>query len=411
MRLNRLRRVTLCCFLFCASCGVGRAAASGFGIFTQGAQALGQADAVVAHPCGPSTLFFNPALANRLPGTQFELGSTGVVPRRSFRGPDGESAATRDRLFLPSTFYLTHAVNDRLSVGLAVFNPFGLGTDWGDRWSGRYLTTNAVLESYAVNPVLSLQLTPAWSLAAGVDLMFLDARLENLIPTAAGAVAQRFSGRGRGVGYNLGLALDLFGPVTLGVSYRSPVYLGIDGSVAFELPDPALAALFPNGPGRSSIRLPQQLFVGLALRSGDRFALESGFRWEDWSSFSSLRLSFSQPVAGNAQITLPREWVSTFAVNLGGRYRLTDRLALSAGYLYGFNPVPDRTFEPAIPDADSHLFCLGGELSSGRFTVALGYGYQILRDRNKGTNDYGPLGNGRYHSELHLIGVSLGARL
>ena len=112
--------------------------ASGYGVFTQGASALGQADAVVAHTDGPSTLFFNPALMNKLPGTQVEIGTTLLMPTRSYTAPDGSTASTQDTVFTPSTFYLTHAFNEKFSAGLAVFNPFGLGTDWGSDWGGAY---------------------------------------------------------------------------------------------------------------------------------------------------------------------------------------------------------------------------------------------------------------------------------
>ena len=43
--------------------------ASGYGVFTQGASGLSQANAVVAHTTGPSSVYFNPALINDVPGT------------------------------------------------------------------------------------------------------------------------------------------------------------------------------------------------------------------------------------------------------------------------------------------------------------------------------------------------------
>ena len=57
---------------------------SGFGIFTQSASSLGQGAAVVAHTDSPSTIFFNPALMNKLDGTQVELGTTLLFPHREF---------------------------------------------------------------------------------------------------------------------------------------------------------------------------------------------------------------------------------------------------------------------------------------------------------------------------------------
>jgi long-chain fatty acid transport protein len=80
------------------------------------------------------------------------------------------------------------------------------------------------------------------------------------------------------------------------------------------------------------------------------------------------------------------------------------------GYLYGWNPVPDSTFEPAIPDSNTHLFCLGGEARIDKLTVALAYAYQLQYDRSKTTNLYGTVANGTYSSDIHLVGISLGYR-
>ena len=55
---------------------VATASGTGFSVFTQGAKALGQANAVIAHAESPSTLFYNPAIMNDLPGTQVEIGTT-----------------------------------------------------------------------------------------------------------------------------------------------------------------------------------------------------------------------------------------------------------------------------------------------------------------------------------------------
>jgi long-chain fatty acid transport protein len=88
--------------------------------------------AVVAHTDSPSTIFFNPAQMNKLDGTQLELGTTFLIARREFNSAtSGNTSETKDDVFFPSTFYITHKFNEKVSAGLGVFNPFGLGTDWG----------------------------------------------------------------------------------------------------------------------------------------------------------------------------------------------------------------------------------------------------------------------------------------
>ena len=396
---------------------------SGFGIFTQGASALGQADAVVAHSNGPSAIFFNPALMNQLPGTQVETGTTLLIPSRDFKSSTtGETASTEDSVYFPSSFYISHTFNDKVSAGLGIFNPFGLGTEWNGNWEGRYIATKSTIETYNFNPVVSYRITPELSFAAGLDVILLDATLENRVPLNLGPFGtypdanQKFKGDGTGVGYNLGVAYNAGHGISLGVSYRSEVDIDVDGDVNFTIPatpapiDGILASAMPNTGGKTTITLPRQLLAGVAYQANDRLTVETGFRWEDWRSFKELKVDLNQPVNGQTSSTYPRNWHDTFAVNVGGKYRLNDTFTLLAGYLYGWNPVPDSTFEPAIPDANTHLFCVGTDMTFSTVTLSVSYAYQLQEERIKSTNDYGNFANGTYNADIHLLGLSVGYR-
>jgi long-chain fatty acid transport protein len=387
---------------------------SGFGIFTQGAAALGQADAVVAHTDGPSAIFFNPALLNKLPGTQFEAGTTLLFPSRDFRSSTtGATASTEDTFYYPSTFYVSHTFNDKISAGLGVFNPFGLGTEWNGTWEGRYIATKSKIETFNINPVVSYQITPDLSFAAGLDVILLDATLEkkvNLSPLGLPDANQKFKGDGTGVGYNLGVAYNLGHGVSLGASYRSEVEINVKGNVSFDLPSPLLAGTLPNTGGKTTITLPRQLLAAVAYQANDRLTVETGLRWEDWRSFKESKVELNQPVAGQTTITEPKNWHDTFAVNVGGKYRLNDTFTLLAGYLYGWNAVPDDTFEPSVPDANSHLFCLGTDMVFNNIKLAVSYAYQFQEERNKNNTvgaTAGGAANGTYNADIHLLGLSV----
>lgn len=388
---------------------------SGFGIFTQGASALGQADAVVAHGDGPSAIFFNPALLNNLPGTQIEAGTTLLFPSREFKSAStGSSASSEDTVYYPSTFYLSHAFNDRISAGLGVFNPFGLGTEWNGSWEGRYIATNSRIETYNVNPVVSYRITPELSFAAGLDVIMLDAVLEKKVllnPNPFGLTLpdanQKFKGEGIGVGYNLAVAYDPGHGISLGASYRSEIEVEVEGNVEFDLPSPLLAGVFPDTGGKTTVTLPRQLLAGVAWQASRDLTLESGFRWEDWGSYRESKIVLNQPVAGQTEVSDPKNWHDTFAVNIGGRYRLNDTFALLGGYLYGWNPVPDDTFEPSVPDSDTHLFCVGTEMKFDRLGLAVSYAYQLQQERSKNNNVVMGSANGVYNADMHLMGISL----
>jgi long-chain fatty acid transport protein len=419
------------------------ALASGFGVFTQGASGLGQANAVVAHATGPSSLYFNPALMNDVIGRQVEVGTTGVYADRKIKLDSGGSENGDDSWNFPSTFYYTHQINNNVTAGLGVFFPFGLSTEWDDDYSGRYLGTSGEVFTTNINPAVSFRVNDKLSLAVGLDLLYLDATLKSKINQTAAYVltdlqfsggvggalppltgplndiSQKFDGDGWGAGYNLGVLYKATDRVSVGATYRSHVDVNVDGDASFNGVNPLLASAFPKTGGDADIRLPAQATAGVALKVLDNLVVEAGVRWEDWESTDDLTIDFDAPVFGqNASVT-PRDWNATWAYNIGGQYRLNETVAINAGYLYGQNAVPSSTVEPLIPDADAHLFTLGTDLTFGPWTISGAFGYEHHEDRKKDNTLGDPLGsliagqpvgtaNGTYETDIYLLAISLG---
>jgi long-chain fatty acid transport protein len=393
--------------------------ASGFAVYTQGASALSQADSTIAHSDKPSCIFFNPALMNELETATLQAGVTALYPDKEFEssssGKTFESDAT---WFFPATFYAVHPVNKKLSLGVGVFNPFGLGNDWPDDWEGRYIATESRLTTINCNPAASYRLTPYITLAAGIDYLYLDTTLEKkvaLSPFPDGH--QEFDGDGDGWGYNLGLLVDISQDVALGVSYRSEIDVDIDGDVQFDLPTKVLQSMLPDTDASSSLTLPQQIHAGLSYTGLDPFTFEIGLRWEGWSSFDELRIDFDKQVAKSKQFVTPRNWDDTWTGNIGMQYQLNEWLSLAAGYQYQGNPIPDDTFDPTITDADKHLLTTGADLTFGHMTLSVAYAFQTLEERTKNNYvDDNPSdgvfhpersANGKYDSDLHMLAMSL----
>jgi long-chain fatty acid transport protein len=418
--------------------------ASGFGVFTQGASGLGQANAVVAHSTGPSSAYFNPALLTQVSGTQIEIGTTGVYAKHKVKlDSTGQTQDGKESWEFPSTFYLTHQINDRLTAGLAVFFPFGLSSEWDkDDFEGRYIGTYGEITTTNINPVLAFKVNDSVSLAAGVSAIYFDAELKSMLnqdaigktltfygvpfPTLTDA-EQKFTGDDWGFGFNLGLTAKLTDALTFGMAYRSKVELEADGKVQISGVDEILSDVLPNTPlapfadmlqsnnGKADVTLPQQIVAGLAYRFSESFVTEVGVRWEDWESTDDLTVKFDN---GQSAPPIPRDWRSTWTYNIGGQYLLNENFALNAGYLYGQNAVPGDTMEVLIPDSDAHLFTIGAEWMRGPWKVAGAFGYEYHESRRKNNEIGDPIGqflgtnsgtaNGKYENEIYLVGLSVG---
>ncbi|MEW6117225.1 MAG: outer membrane protein transport protein [Nitrospirota bacterium] len=419
---RQLKQLGILMSLICIFSINTRAYGSGFAIYTQGASPLGQAAATIAHNDDPSAVFYNPALINKLNGTQIQLGTTLLIPTREFESTSGQTFKAESDIFYPSTLFITHKLNDKLSAGFGVFSPFGLATDWGDTWEGRYIATNSELRTFNFNPVISYRVTPQVTVAAGVEYLILDATLEKnisqtVLSTFVGPLTllpdakEKFKGDGDGFGYNLGMLVDLTEDISFGASYRSKIRVAIDGKATHDGTDPSIAGLLPDTKGDTSLTLPEQFHAGICYKGLDPLTLEVGMRWEGWSAFKRLKINLDQAVIFQNTSITPRDWKDTYAFNIGAKYQLNDTVALSAGYLYSGNPIPDETFEPSIPDADIHLFSLGASLKHKSWKLDLAYAFQKFLERKKDNVIGDPLtgtsAGGKYNTHLHMVAASL----
>ena len=412
------------------------AIASGYGVFTQGASGLGQANAVVAHTTGPSSLYFNPALINDVPGRQVEIGTTGVYSDRDIDYTGGGSENGDSAWNFPSTFYYTHQANDKLTSGIGIFFPFGLSNEWDDNYDGRYIATSAEMLTMNINPAVSYRITDRLSLAVGLDLVYLDTEIKaNINQAVAGAglppelggpifeplpdVKQKFSGDGWGAGFNLGVLFKATDRVSIGAAYRSQVDIDIEGDISFNGVDPRMQLLFRGGNAESDIELPAQFTIGVATQITDALLIEVGARWEDWDVNDKQVLDLQNPVLGETRIVQNRNWHSTWSYRIGANYQINDSVALNCGYLYGQDAVPNETFEPIIPDSDAHLFTVGTDLKKEAWTISVAFGYEYREERTKNNAVGDPLGslaagypvgtaNGDYNTDLYLFALSLG---
>jgi len=404
--------------LFLATVAVpSSASASGFAVYTQGAKEFGMQNNIIGHSEGPASNYHNPALITGLKGTQIEVGTTLIFPSREFKSAQtGETEKAESQVFYPSTLFLVRQLNDRLTSGLGILSPFGLGTEWGKDWEGRYLATKSKMQTFNINPNIAWKVNDKLAVAGGLDLVLLHATLEKNIDLSGYGLAdaeQEFEADGDGIGYNLGIVYRLNDDWSFGASYRSGIKVDVDGTAGFKLPQNTPAPIrenFPNTRGTTEIELPAQAFFGLCYQGTDKLTLEVGGRWEGWSCYEELAFEFNQPVAGSKTKVYEKDWKNVMSYSIGARYNLNNTFAILGGYRFDDNPVPNDTFEPAIPASDKHCVSLGATKRFGSLVAGVIYYYEKYESRKKDNTlgaDLGGTANGEYNTEAHVVGVSV----
>jgi len=390
-----------------------KAYGAGFALIQQGTAAMAQGNAFVAEASDASAIFYNPAGLNQLKTPQVYVGTFLNYPDRNFSG--GADSQTNHRLYKSMTTYIAVPLHKRVVVGIGFFSPFGMGTAWPPTWEGRYITTYSSLQTYNLNPVVSVKVLDNLSVAAGVDFLWSRVKLKRKTPVVVRGVTLpdgelTLNGDGTGTGYNFGLLYEPVSGIKLGVAYRSRISVTHHGDLTALLPQPVPSTQIQ---GSAGITYPASLTTGIAYSRLKPFTFEFDATWTGWSSYSKLKVNLDQPLNGSTTLTTPKNWHDAWAFRFGANYEVWKGFKVRAGYIYDLTPVPDSSFDPQVPDANRHIFTVGGDIKVlKRFTLGIAYNYILVESRTKNNtiNVNGvpaPLqANGNYTSNVQSLGLS-----
>jgi long-chain fatty acid transport protein len=380
--------------------------AGAFGLDEQGAAAMGRANAFAAQADDPTALFYNPAGIGQLQGTQISLGTTLITPSTTLENTNsGMTTDTTAALFYPPTLYVAHEIRHDWHVGLGIFTPFGLSTEWPSDWEGRYVTTFSAINTYYFNPNITWSPSPRFHIAAGVSYVPSSVTLRNkleLTPSPDGE--SEIEADGEGLGYNLAVLASLPMKNSMGVSFRGPVKIDYTGDATFS----PSAVLGPPQAIQSSLTLPPILTVGLANHALEEITLEADVQWVGWSTIKDITIDFVDPAQTDAVST--KNWRDSYSFRLGAEHS-RGLLSLRAGYAYDMTPIPSDTIDPSLADANKHTFTIGGGYRFGNATVDAAY--MFIKSNDRGVDTTIATGGtpfvqrGKYATQTHELGIGV----
>lgn len=372
----------------------------------------------------PSAIFYNPAGLSDVQGLQISLGTTVINTSFAFTGPETVDpwhyTRAQDGQFFPSHFYAAYSVNEWLVAGIGVYSPFGMGSTWGtddNPWVGRELGTNTQLQTLFYNMVISYRLIENLSLAVGVMYAQANVTMDKSVYFTPRNVYGNSSlqADGGGYGFNLGIQFQPLQGVRLGINYRSNVLLDFkDGTATFRFPstndaviDQEIAGYFPATTGASSsIKLPYVFGVGLSYVFTENLRAEADYVLTAWNSYDKLTIDFDQPVAGETQSEVKRNYEDSYSLRFGLEYQVQPDLEVRAGYAWDRHAVPEAYVEPSLPEGDRHIYSAG--IGYRLFGLQLDGFYQIILQEDRKITHSAQNFNGTYSGLATAYGMSVG---
>ena len=427
-----------------------RAAGQGYGIYEQGACAMARAGAAVAAPCDDgSAIFFNPAaLAMERGESRLSAGGTLIGPRGTFAGFDGRITGAMKENWLPvPEAYYSRPVRDRLALGIGVFVPFGLTTEWPVEFAGRFVWYKTSLQATYLQPTIAYKINDHVAIGGGPDLVFSRLELNQRVDLATQQLAPgitfaqigvppgtdfanfKISGSDFGIAGHVSLLVKANEKLSFGARYlsrhkikgdelelesaqvptglRTPAPLpGIPAGTpvdALLAPQFAAGGRLSNQSAVTELTVPDQFVAGVAIMPSRRLTLLADYQFTTWSLFE--RLEFTTEHGLNELIV--KNYRNTSGLRIGVDYGVTGRLTLRGGFLSHQAAAPDGSVTPDLPEGARMEYTAGlGARLSERVAVDVAYQDIDQEDREGRVLLSGP-DTGTYAFHANLFGATL----
>jgi long-chain fatty acid transport protein len=464
MTFHRASRFTLALALLGLPAAAG---AQAFGLNEIGSCAIARGFATTSAPCDDaSSIYWNPGV---LPGKRgFSLyGGAAVIKLNGDFTQDSTHnryEADAPTAVVPHVF-LNYRGAGRMAYGLGVYVPYGLTSQWGDDFPGRFAAKKASLQTIYVQPNLAYQINDNWSVGGGpifghstvelIQAVDLSSQVATVIagqPITFGQLGiakhtefarASLKGSATAFGFTLGIHGKLSPTWQMGARFLSQVtfdYDDADATFSQTLTNLTLAANNPLGaPAGTSvdallggqftgtgaltpqkvqtqIQHPAQAQLGFAYTGFERTTISADYAYVGWKSFKQLPVNFK----GNAPSrVLIEEYNNTSGLRVGVEHKLLNGAALRAGIAGTTSAAPEQTVTPLLPEQDRGYGMLGGGLPiMGGLTLDAAYMHVFtngrrgrLDERATGSSDAQAiaLNNGFYSLNANIFSLSLKA--
>lgn len=407
--------------------------ASGFKLNEQSASGVGTAyagRAAVAEDA--SVVFFNPAGMTKLTRAELSVGATYINLDGRFQGsrvnpvgtPSSFEAGAYDNGgdFFPNPvipfLYYVHPVDERFSVGLGIFVPYGTNSDYSKNALVGGFAGETSLKSIDIQPTFAYRFTDTLAIGVGIDIVYAKGRLTkqlDLVPyvpnpghplnnDAFKGYENTFivEGDDYGYGFNVGVMWDISPATTFGFAYRSEIDFDLTGDSEFkqdtnvQVFNEAAGAVvtIPNVNKQASrvpITGPRSATFSLAHQVNDALQVQGGITWTDWSTFKYFDIIATKPgiiddlsgLGENYIGHIIEKWHDTLAYAIGATYTLNDQWLFRLGYAFDESPVQEQYRTARVPDNDRQWLTGGFRYTVNRdVSVDLGMAY-LFMDQSK----------------------------
>ncbi len=385
--------------------------AAGFHLREQSAAAQGNAYAgATAGAENLSYAYFNAAGITRQKGTNINLGGTYIAPRARAKnisatpGGRGENVDNVVHAAVAPNMAVSHQLNEKAYIALALNVPFGMITKYDEAWVGGQHGVTSKLTTVTATPMIAYKVTDNLSLGAGLAVQYLKARLTS--SPRPGAINSSVEGKAVDWGWQASALYEFNDATRIGMSYRSKIMHKLKGKQKVRLVSNG-SSVMPDLDIYAHLNMPAMMSFGIYHDINEKWSVMAEYQRVFWSSFRDLHI---KDYAGTDRLT-KEKWRDTNFYALGASYKIDNQWKWRLGLAYDQAAARLQHRTPRIPDSDRLWYSTGLNYQYNEklsFDVAYTYIYA-----HKAHLDTSLTGNGAprvkadYTNSVQLFGFSL----
>jgi len=312
---------------------------------------------------------------------------------------------------IPASLYMVLPIQPgRLSFGLGISTPYGLGSEFSKTSILRYFVPyESSLITMNITPAIAWKINDQWSIGAGLEIMRGRLELNQLFFRGVGVPdgELKFGADGWGVGGYMGVTWNLTPHQRLALVGRLPIKVSMDGSFEAQgVPGGGPPGTAAQSDFETDMTFPGSLALGYGIDVTERLTLGFDFKWSANSSHDDIPLRTSNSAALLPAPSIALNWRNSIDLGMGATYKINPVWLARAGYLFSENSMPDSTYTPAIANNDRHVFSMGMGWQGKNNSVDLTYAFVFNPGRTVTGANTAVL-NGRYKHQWHVLSLSI----
>ncbi|WP_278445060.1 OmpP1/FadL family transporter [Stutzerimonas kunmingensis] len=401
-----------------------QAMAAGFALNEQSISGMGTSFAGRSSSADDATtLFGNPAGMSRLKREEVSFGMAAIHAKTDIKDTSATTAngmpvsGSNDGDMVPFTAvpmgYYVKPIDDKWAVGVGLYVPFGMITDYERGYQGRYHGDYSEVRVITVQPTVSYRFNEKLSVGFGPTLNRIDGELQSatyLGPGVDGRV--KVKGDDTAVGFNAGILYEFTPHTRMGLTYRSKVEYTLEGDTDLK-EGFSLTQLGGKYDASLDLTTPESIDVSVTHELNDQWTLYAGAMLTRWSRFEAIVIENEGLPSGPLNpIVEDQEWHDTWSYALGAAYKVNREWTLRTGLAFDQSPTNNVDRSPRIPSGDRTAVSFGvGWNPTDDITVDLAYSY-LWEEETKVRRNSQTRGTyyADYENSAHGFGAALSYR-